>query len=152
MEDLLRKNDLGQQPQPMVETAPGVFRVSDPATLGKMCLAKWKPAGAGTHKLVPVTNHRAVLNKALLKKLGLEHSLNTINRLGRAGFVTLIPYSPRVRLLDLDSLAEHETRVMAAERAGESFWSGDNLRRWKEVLSQEDRSNCERFARGQVRS
>lgn len=135
----LTKNDPGGSPAKMTERAPGVFVAVDPKAMGKMCLARWRNNGNGTHSLVPVTNQLVVLNDKLLQRLGMKGGRHTIMRLARAHppFIKVIQRAPRLNLLDLDSLEAHDQRVLAAQAEGREFWTGENLRRYQAARQQE---------------
>lgn len=136
MIDLLK--DLGEKAQTTTELAPGIFRVLDAKALGKYCLARWRDNRNGTHSLVPVTAARAVLNAKLLQRLGMTGCERTLIRLGRAGFITVVQVAPRVRVLDLDTLKDHEQQVARAEAEGRAFWSGANARRYHAAIATEE--------------
>lgn len=107
-----------------LQVAPGRYRrvaVHAP----EYAVGTFVPAGNDEFAFKPVLERMVRLDQRVLNAIGMGNQRNTLMRLGRAGFVEIVPAAPRLWLLNLDSWYNHVRRV--AEE-GESFWNNKRTR------------------------
>lgn len=118
----------------MHQIAPHLY-APDPAAdwVPEFTLSRFVEREPGKYALVPVLENFVRITADVLKQLGVGRQFNTLKRLGRAGFIELIPIAPHCYLLNLDSYYNHVRRC--AEHP-DGFWSpgAGNLEAYREAL------------------
>lgn len=100
----------------MVQVAPGKYVPKDPALdPPDVTLASWVSNGDGTFRAVPFEDRLVRLTSKLAQQLGFYGQLNTLYRLGRAGFVEIIKVAPHTTLINLTSYYNHLRRCAEDE-------------------------------------
>ena len=107
----------------MVQAAPGKF-IPNPenpqSEIGNdTTLARWSPNGDGTYSPIPFTEPMMRVNSKLLRLLGFQGQWQTLDRLGRAGFVEMLRIAPKTTLINLNSYYNHLARCAEDPE----FWS-----------------------------
>lgn len=100
---------IGARPGTMVEIVPGKkIAALDISQIERVAIADILPQGDGTFRAVArVTSRWLSVTPRNLRKLGSDHSVRTVQRLIKAGFVRGRQPSPRVNEFDLLSYLEH---------------------------------------------
>jgi hypothetical protein len=118
---------------PMVKVAPGLY-VKEPAADGvvEMCIGRFVPEADGQHyRFVPLMENMVRVDARVLKMIGMERQMKTLERLGRGGFIEVVRVAPHTTLLNLESWYGHVARC--AEE-GEEYWSERRVREYRRAL------------------
>lgn len=116
----------------MVQVAPGKWvpnKIQEPPELS---LCKWQTNGDGTFSPLPFTERMVRMNARLARLLGFPDHWDTLLRLGRAGFIELVPVSPHTSMLNLNSWYNHLRRCAEDPE----FWDpkGANCREYRKNI------------------
>lgn len=103
-----------------VQVAPDKrITLHDTEPLERLCVAELIPIGGGTYRVVPrLATTWVRFSRDRLLKLGIELSENTMQRLGRAGFIRIRQPSPSSYEFDFQSWLNHCAQV----EADPEFW------------------------------
>ncbi len=116
-----------------IEIAPGKKTVDlAPKQVRRICVADLIPTGeASTYRAVARVHEAQIrLTPEVLVKLGLGIRHKTLIRLIKAGFVAGERIAPTSYLFDLESYFSHRDRC----RANADFWTGENLKRFRDAI------------------
>jgi hypothetical protein len=104
-----------------VEVVPGKTVADLPkAVMPRVGVADWLPAGDGTYRAVARIHEKFVrVTSRLIAQLGLGVSMQTLHRMGRAGFIDMPQVTPNTYLLSIESVYAH----FRAVKDDPEFWA-----------------------------
>lgn len=129
----LQTEDIERRAAPkFIQIAPGrVIAANVMERMPEYHLATLTPDGNTGHYRVALVPHNLVRLSTFLKALKLEGLAETVRRLGRAGELEVLPLSPSVLLLNVDSWMQHLRRVA---EAGDEYWTAERKRNYVRAL------------------
>ena len=117
----------------MTLVAPGVYKPFDGSQpVPEVTVSAWVQNADGTYRAIPLCERVVRLTARISGLLGFGRRYDTLLRLGRAGFVEIIPGTPRVHFINLTSWYNHLRRCAEDPR----FWEAGrgNLEAYLEAM------------------